>query len=252
MTDAIVGHTGFVGGNLIAQHEFGAFFNSKNIQDIDGNDFDLLVFSGARAEKWIANKEPEKDRAGIDGAIAHLKTVRAKRLVLISTIDVLPQELGLDEDAQCVSAHAYGENRLFLEEAVVDLFDKVNIVRLPGLFGEGLKKNIVYDLLHGNMLEKINPESAFQFYDLSSLWRDIETVIAHDLPLVHLFPQPIQTGRILKELFPDAAVGSDPAPKAEYDYRTKYAHLFGGSDGFIYDADEVMRRLAIYVNGQRN
>lgn len=50
MTDAIVGHTGFVGGNLCAQHVFEAKYNSKNIQDIAGKHFDTLVFAGARAE----------------------------------------------------------------------------------------------------------------------------------------------------------------------------------------------------------
>ena len=64
MTDALVGHTGFVGGNLNTQHVFEAKYNSKNIQDIAGMSFDTLVFAGARAEKWWANANAEADRAG--------------------------------------------------------------------------------------------------------------------------------------------------------------------------------------------
>ncbi len=45
--DALIGHTGFVGGNLLRQHGFGACFNTSNIETIGGRDFDALVFSGA-------------------------------------------------------------------------------------------------------------------------------------------------------------------------------------------------------------
>ena len=254
MTDALVGFTGFVGGNLRMQHQFNAQYNSNNIQDIAGRNFKTLVFAGARAEKWWANANAEADRAGIEKAIDCMKQAKADRLVLISTIDVLPPAPGLNEDFDCATAkpHAYGINRFYLEQALADAYERIHIVRLPGLFGPGLKKNIIFDLLNDNMLEKINPESAFQFYDLTRLWSDIERVVSHDIDLIHLFPEPIQTQRIIDELFPDKLVGADAAPKANYDYRTKYDKLFGGTDGYIYDSTEVLRQLAAFVAAQRN
>ena len=43
------------------------------------------------------------------------------------------------------------------------------IVRLPGLFGAGLKKNLIYDFVHDNRLDLIHPDGQFQFYDLERI-----------------------------------------------------------------------------------
>ena len=65
MSRALIGHTGFVGGNLRAQTDFTDFYNSKNIDSIAGRSFELVVCAGAPAAKWIANREPEQDRAAL-------------------------------------------------------------------------------------------------------------------------------------------------------------------------------------------
>ena len=72
--NALVGYTGFVGSNLLKQHPFQHLYNSKNISDIAGKSFDLLVFSGAQAVKWWANQNPEEDRAKIQSALDPLET----------------------------------------------------------------------------------------------------------------------------------------------------------------------------------
>ena len=61
MKKAIIGYTGFVGGNIIAQSNFDYSFNTTNISDIEGRYFDLLVIAAPSAEKWKANQNPEKD-----------------------------------------------------------------------------------------------------------------------------------------------------------------------------------------------
>ena len=75
VTDALIGFTGFVGSNLARQHTFGALFNSSNISDIHDQHFDTLVFSGARAVKWWANKNAAEDWEGIQAALQPLATV---------------------------------------------------------------------------------------------------------------------------------------------------------------------------------
>ena len=52
---AIVGYTGFVGSNLTASGDFDAKYNSGNIREAFGTKPDLLVYSGLRAEKYLAN-----------------------------------------------------------------------------------------------------------------------------------------------------------------------------------------------------
>lgn len=252
MQNAIVGHTGFVGSNLCQQTAFGSCFNSSNIQAIEGQSFDTLVFSGAPANKWLANKEPEKDLHNLQQTMALLKTVQARQLILISTVDVIPPSATpQDETADCAAAnHAYGTHRLALEHFMRTQFPQTLVVRLPGLFGPGLKKNVIYDLMNDNMLGAINPASSFQYYDITHLWADITVALAHRLDLVHLFTQPVATREILQRYFPSKAVGLNPAPPAHYDHRTRHAALYGGSGGWMASADAVLSRLGVYLKTQ--
>ncbi|WP_370528183.1 NAD-dependent epimerase/dehydratase family protein [Rhodoferax sp. BLA1] len=248
--NAIVGHTGFVGSNLCNQTTFESFFNSRNIQDIEGKVFDTLVFSGAPANKWIANKEPAQDWQNLQQIMALLKTVQAKQLVLISTVDAIPpSDAPQDESADVTRGknHAYGTHRLALEQFMRAQFANTLVVRLPGLFGPGLKKNVIYDLMHNNMLAAINPASSFQYYDITRLWADITVALEHQLDLVHLFTQPVATHTILQRYFPNKQVGQTPAPEAHYDHRTRYAALYGGSGGWIASADTVLDQLGAYL-----
>ena len=248
--DAIIGHTGFVGGNLIRQHDFPARFNSSNINDICGRHFTTLVFAGAQGKKWWANQNPVQDWAGIETALHALTRVTADRVVLISTIDVVPPVAGADESFDCASRpnHAYGTNRLRLETAIRVLFPKVIVIRLPALTGWDLRKNILFDLVHNNIQDKIDPASRFQFYDLNRLWQDIETIASGGIDLVHLVTEPVVTGDIIARFFPGAAVGEPPADgSASYDFRTRHAAAFGGGDGYIYGSGEVMQRIGAYV-----
>ena len=66
MADALIGYTGFVGSNLLRQRAFDATYNSKNIGDIAGREFELLVCAGAPAAKWLANSKPDEDAANLD------------------------------------------------------------------------------------------------------------------------------------------------------------------------------------------
>src|SRR3954465_266566 len=93
----LIGHTGFVGSNLVRQTRFDATFNSSNIESIAGQEFELLVVSGVRAEKWIANANPEQARARSERLFTALKDVKATQLVLISTVDVFLSPVEVDE-----------------------------------------------------------------------------------------------------------------------------------------------------------
>lgn len=250
--DALVGHTGFVGGNLAAQHDFAAHFNSRSIDAIRGRRFETLVFAGAQGVKWWANANAAADWAGIARAVDCLSEVEARQVILISTVDVLPVVAGIDEsfDPSGLPNHAYGANRLRLEAAMAARFADLTVVRLPGLTGPGLRKNIIFDLMHGNMVDRIDPGARFQFYDLNRLWADIAIVRASRMRLVHLVPEPLPTQAIADRLFPSAVLGSSPpGGSVAYDVRTRHAELFGSPDQYLYNASEAMDRIAVHVAG---
>jgi hypothetical protein len=253
MSTAIIGHTGFVGGNLCQQRSFDLFFNSKNFMKMKGLALDEIVCSGISATKWMANREPEEDLRRINELQDVLKTVKARRFILISTVDVYPVLTRADEDYDCHSAsnHPYGTHRLTFEDFVRSTFEDVFVFRLCGLFGPKLKKNIIFDLLNDNCLEMINPKSSFQYADLRTLWQDMEQAIACDLRLVNMFNEPIPTTTILERFFPDKAVGSNPSPEVHYDLKTKHAAILGGSKGYLRDAESILDCLDSFLSTQQ-
>lgn len=149
MKHTLVGYTGFVGGNLAASHPFDGLYNSKNIHQSFGQNNGLVVYSGMPSEKFLANKDPEADLAVAHTAFQNIQRMRPEKLVLISTVDVYQNPRGVDEDTPAGGdgTGAYGANRCQLETWVREAYPKALIVRLPGLFGRGIKKNFIYDMI---------------------------------------------------------------------------------------------------------
>jgi len=146
----LVGSTGFVGSNLNNSFPFDGLYNSKNIEEAFGIHPDLLVYAGVSAKKYMANQFPEQDRNMIDNAINNIKQINPKKLVLISTIDVynVPYQVDEDTSIELVGLPSYGLHRYYLEQWVEENIEDYSIVRLPGLYGQKIKKNFIYDLIH--------------------------------------------------------------------------------------------------------
>ncbi|MCR5235099.1 MAG: NAD(P)-dependent oxidoreductase [Lachnospiraceae bacterium] len=149
---ALVGYTGFVGSNIYegSDGHIDAVYNSKNIEDAYGTSPDLLIYSGLRAEKYLANNAPEKDMELIVQAEDNISKISPGKLVLISTIDVFKKPVSVDETSliDMDGLHAYGLNRYRLEQWVRDNYPDALIIRLPGLFGRNIKKNFIYDYIN--------------------------------------------------------------------------------------------------------
>jgi hypothetical protein len=158
MNKMLVGYTGFVGSNIYAKSNFDGLYNSKNIQEAYGRNPDLLVYSGLRAEKFLANNAPEKDLELIHEAERNIEKINPKKLILISTVDVFKNPINVDENAEIEidGLQAYGYNRYQLECWVRENYPDVLIIRLPGLYGINLKKNFIYDYINviPNMLKE--------------------------------------------------------------------------------------------------
>ncbi len=148
--DALIGHSGFVGGNLLRQHRFDGLFNSTNVAEISGQSFNTLVCSAVPATMWLANNNPDADRANILDLFERLITVQADRFVLVSTIGVYKDaSMPVDENTTDYQTElAYGRHRREFEQLVTEHFPSTLILRLPALFGLNLKKNFLFDILN--------------------------------------------------------------------------------------------------------
>jgi RmlD substrate binding domain len=252
--EGLIGFTGFVGGSLAHSHEFESMYNSTNVEDLHGRSFDLLVCAGVNAAKWLAEKDPEKDRAAIDRLTAALSGAKAREFILISTIDVYDNTSSyMDEDGTIEPAgnHSYGRHRYELERWVMQRFPEARVVRLPALFGKGLKKNALYDLLNNNAVHKINPAGIYQWYPVHRLWGDLTTIRRANLTVVNLFTAPIPMSEIIGAFFVEARVGEQKRPAPTYNLRTKHDLIFGGRDGYIVEAEYVLGEMARFVADER-
>ncbi len=146
----LIGNTGFVGSNLINSHKFSHTFNSSNISSAFGQNPDLLIYSGVKAEKFIANNNPTYDKKHIGDSINNIKKINPKKLILISTIDVYPKPQNVDEDFNIKPDNLlpYGYNRLLLENWVETNIKDYTIIRLPALYGQNIKKNFIFDIIN--------------------------------------------------------------------------------------------------------
>ena len=253
MNSALIGHTGFVGSTLERGGGYQHLFNSRNIETIRGRRFDRVVCAGVSAVKWQANKDPEADWAGIQRLLGPLEEVEAEVFTLISTVDVYPTPVSVTErdEPDRTAGQPYGRHRLAVEDWVRSRFPRVHVIRLPGLFGAGLKKNIIFDMLTDNNLEVINPDSTFQWYDLSRLSGDLARAEALGLELVNMAVEPVSTEAIRSRFFPDKEIGARPAPAGAYDMRSVHAAAFGGSGVYQISASEVMQRMGVFLDEAR-
>ena len=94
---ALIGFTGYVGDKLNKQRKFDNIYNSTNINEIEGKEFDLIVCAACPGKKWLANKYPKKDFNSIHFLIKNLEKVKAKEFILISTVDVFASPVKVNE-----------------------------------------------------------------------------------------------------------------------------------------------------------
>lgn len=250
--NALVGGSGFVGSTLLKQAPFESQYRSTNIGEIEDQNFTTVVCAAAPAQKWLANRDPLADRQNIDRLVGHLKTVTCKTFILISTVDVFKTPIGADEDTAVdeEGLHAYGLHRRLLEKFVQSHFENHLIVRLPGLVGPGLRKNVIFDFLNDNNLHTIDSRGVFQFYPMVNLWWDIQTALQANLKLVHLTAAPISVADVSAQGFGKPFDQPSANAPARYDLRTRYASIFGATGHYQYSQRETIQAVRAYAQSE--
>lgn len=190
---ALIGSTGFLGRTLLYQSDPWGYitdrYHSRNIDEMEG-EFEEVIIAAPDARKWHVNQFPHQDVASMHKIIDAIENVEVRRVVLLSTIDAGRPDAG-----------AYGEHRKYLECALRD--GHVAILRLPALFGPGLKKNALWDLL--NDREVVNRN--YQWYDVRNLWKDIKA--AQPGRTTTLYSEPLSMWEIAERLMRTPQISMD-------------------------------------------
>ena len=148
INDLLVGSTGFVGGNINKYHSFSGKCHSVNVHEFYGTRPKLCVYAGVPAAMYIANRDPDADLQIMINARENIRKIAPERIVLISSVAVYSNQKKVDENTPIVfdGLSAYGRNRLQLEKWIREDRPDAHIIRLPAIYGEGLKKNFLFDL----------------------------------------------------------------------------------------------------------
>lgn len=255
MKTCMIGHTGFIGGYLFKELNIDIGFNSTSINEIGCQSYDTVYCAAPSGLKWYANKHPEKDRENVLSILKAIEDVKARRFVLISSVDVYSKPKGQSESAPPDAEQAYGKNRLMIERSVRRNFRNHLIVRCPIVYGPGFKKNVIFDLMSGNEVHKIDPSRVLQFYDIRDLPSDLALIESLGLRLVNLATGPISVGEIASSIF-----GKDLSSYAEPDFLSYYVTTMHSSLftcgkrwplGFIQDSEQMLEKLKDFVGGHK-
>jgi sugar phosphate isomerase/epimerase len=253
-TVAIIGYTGFVGSYLInhIQNEFENvyLFNSKNFQNINikNINYDIIYCCGISAKKWLANQNPDQDWNNMNQLLEVLKQTSCSKFIHISTIDVYSEKyLGCDENTipmylSSSEHHPYGIHRLHFELELKKIYNEnLYIVRLPALFGFGLRKNVLFDYIT-NQISKhdINSHDCLQWYNIEWLWEDIKFIEQNNIKIINLFTEPIQNYDIF-------GMNHNLSNKntIKYDFKTIHSKF---DNGYWKPYQMVLKSIQKYIN----
>jgi len=195
MRVTVIGAHGFVGSAFVrylSQH--------KNIEVVQvircnydrmtGTESDVVIEAACNSRKYLAEEQPFEE---FDLSVAHrLRTLRdfpADLILHISSVDVYsdltsPETTREDSLIDLAKVSHYGFHKLLAEQLVQHYAKHWLIVRLAGMVGPGLRKNPVYDILHGQPL-RIHPDSQYQFMSTDDVacivWTLVERGIAEEI-----------------------------------------------------------------------
>lgn len=252
MPRALIGYTGFVGGNIIRQTNFDRVYNSINIDTMaDIGMFDIVVCAAPHSMKWRANKYPEDDLISLKKLFHVLGKIQTRKLILISTIDVYPEARMVDEDTpiNLEILSPYSKHRRLLELFVENRFDTL-VVRLPGLFGMGLRKNYIYDLLH-NQPSFVHQDGIMQFYNLDNIWRDINVALKYGIKYLNIASEPISVKEIAIKAFNIDYKNIISPPPFAYDMHSKHALFWNRAGSYLYGKNVILSELKSFIGKMR-
>lgn len=158
---AIIGADGFVGKaltNVFIQSEQYEVFQvvRNNYESIKAQKkkFDLIIHSAMPSKRWWAANNQLKDfDASVRLTADILYNWEFNKIALISSVS-----------ARLQTSHPYGRHKHLAEVLVSDHSAENVVFRLGGLYGEGLEKGVIFDMINGNEVF-MTSDSEFNYID---------------------------------------------------------------------------------------
>jgi len=235
---ALIGYSGFVGSNILnylkkKNKKELLLINSKNIESLKIKKIKKIYFCALPATKWLSNKFPTKDEKNINRIKKVLNQINCEDFVLISTIDIHNKK------------EYYGKSRLSFEKYILKKFKKAKIIRLPGLFGKGLKKNVIFDLLNNNNINNVFFSDTFQWLDIKDFIKFLNKLDNGKArkKLYELYPEPLINKEFIK-YFKNYKITQERKIPVNYNFKPKL--------GYFMKKKTVIKKIKAFIKEYRN
>lgn len=144
---------------VIARDDYGS---------LRGRSCDIFINANGNSRKPLASVQPMEDfDASVRSVRASVVDFRYRRYVHLSSCDVYPdcdsaETTREDQRLDPARQSAYGFHKYLAEQCVQHGAPEWLVLRFGGFIGPGLKKNAIYDILHGGPLY-LDPASELQY-----------------------------------------------------------------------------------------
>ncbi|NUQ68558.1 MAG: NAD-dependent epimerase/dehydratase family protein [Phycisphaerales bacterium] len=174
----ILGGRGFVGSAFArhchAQGRDCTIIDRDNYASLVGQSCDIFVNANGNSSKPLAQKEPLREfDASVRSVRSSLVDFRFNTYIHLSSCDVYadctsPETTREDQALDVSRQSPYGFHKFLAEQCVRHAAPRWIILRMGGFVGPGLRKNAIYDILHGPKLW-LHPDSELQYMPTDSL-----------------------------------------------------------------------------------
>lgn len=168
----LLGGNGFVGSGFARELERAGtpykIITRTNYDELVGETCDVFINANGNSSKLLGRTDPKAEfRASVLSVRDTLADFKFGKYVFLSTSDVYPNPSSPEStDESCeieVAAQStYGFHKYLAEQCVRHSAPEWLIIRQGGFVGPGLKKNAVFDVLHGDKVW-VHPDSRFQY-----------------------------------------------------------------------------------------
>jgi nucleoside-diphosphate-sugar epimerase len=186
----IIGYKGFLGSAIYSyfwtKYPYGVMGISKDNYAETPKEFDILINANGSPLKRLADTDPRADfEMNVKSVMDTLSEFKFRKYVYISSVEVYGDHEDQDRNAEEVEPDEkltcnYGFNKHLAEKLVKRYAKSSLIFRLGRMVGPGLKKNIVYDIVHTGKTF-VSPLSKYQFIDTPSVAKTMDDMLGQGI-----------------------------------------------------------------------
>ena len=215
------------------------FKNSQNVDEnavIDTEGLHPYGYNRYRLETWVREKYPDALIVRLPGLFGK----NIKKNFIYDYINVIPFMLKEAKFDELLEKEEMLKKYYILQD---NGFYKVDV---PDADKDILKD--IFRRLGFSALNFTDSRSVYQFYNLERLWNDIQIALKNDITLWHPATEPVSAGEIYQFLTGQKFENVLDGIPAMYDYKTVYAELFGGKNGYICNKETVFTDIKRFVD----